>query len=451
VPHLGVAREAGEVGDQRLAALVGRVGLAGDQQLDGPLLVQQQAGEPLAVLQQQGQPLVGGHPAGEPDGQHLRVEGPVDPAELALAGPPGPPGPLEPGPDVLDQALAGDPAHLPDVLVGGVEQRRPGAVGGAVVGAEPLLEQLGPLQVDPGARVHPVGDVPDRHLGGLEPGPQAAEHVARHVAVQPAHAVGSLGQAQAHDGHVEGGVVAVGLGPELHDLVDPQAGLDATGPEVALDERAREPVDAGGDRRVGGEDRAGPDRLDGGRAVEALLLDQAPDALQAEEAGVALVGVEHLRLDAEGAQGPDPADPEQDLLAQPVLASAAVQAVGDGPLGGGVLVDVGVEQQQRRPADLGPPHLGVEHGVGQVDGDEQGTPVAAEDQLERQLVGVERRIGLLLAAVGGEGLAEVAGAVEEADADHGHAEVAGRLQVVAGEHAEPARVLGKDLADAELR
>ena len=87
VPDLGLGGEAGEVGDQRLAALVGRVGLAGDQQLDGSLLVQQQPGQPLLVLQQQGEPLVGGHPAGEADGQHLRVEGPVDPAELALAGP----------------------------------------------------------------------------------------------------------------------------------------------------------------------------------------------------------------------------------------------------------------------------------------------------------------------------------------------------------------------------
>jgi hypothetical protein len=65
-------------------------------------------------------------------------------------------------------------------------------------------------------------------------------------------------------------------------------------------------------------------------------------------------------------------------------------------------------------------------------------------------VGVEGRVGLLLAAVGGQRLAEVARAVEQADPDHGHAEVAGRLEVVAGEHAEAARVLGQDLADAEL-
>src|SRR5215216_761581 len=236
VPDLGLGGEAGEVGDQRLAPLVGRVGLAGDQQLDGPLLVQQQPGQPLLVLEQQGQPLVGGDPAGEPDGQHLGVEGPVDPAQLALAGPSGQPGPLQPGADVVDQPFAGDPAQLPDLLVRGAGQRLPGPGRDPEVGADAVLEQPGELAVDPGAGVDPVGDVADRHLGLLEPGPQAAEHLPRHLAVQAADPVGPLGQAQAHDGHVEHGVVAVGLGPELHDLLDPEAGVDPVVAEVALDE-----------------------------------------------------------------------------------------------------------------------------------------------------------------------------------------------------------------------
>src|SRR4029450_2492326 len=89
-----------------------------------------------------------------------------------------------------------------------------------------------------------------------------------------------------------------------------------------------ETLGAGRDRGVGGEDGPGPDRLDGGGRVQVLLLDQAADALQAEEPGMALVGVEHLGLDTEGAQGPDPADAEQDLLAQAVLAAAPAQGGG---------------------------------------------------------------------------------------------------------------------------
>ncbi len=45
---------------------------------------------------------------------------------------------------------------------------------------------------------------------------------------------------------------------------------------------------------------------------------------------------------------------------------------------------------------------------------------------------------------------EVALGVQQPDADEGDAEVGGRLQVIAGEHAEPARVLRERLGDAEL-
>ena len=68
--------------------------------------------------------------------------------------------------------------------------------------------------------------------------------------------------------------------------------------------------------------------------VEALRLDELADALETQEAGVALVGVEHLGLGgagdaAERAQGAHAADAEQQLLLEPVLSAAAVQPVGD--------------------------------------------------------------------------------------------------------------------------
>ena len=60
---------------------------------------------------------------------------------------------------------------------------------------------------------------------------------------------------------------------------------------------------------------------------------------------------------AVGPDGADPADAEQQFLAQPVLGAAAVEPVGHLALGGLVLLHVGVEQQQRNPADLGDPDL----------------------------------------------------------------------------------------------
>ena len=56
-------------------------------------------------------------------------------------------------------------------------------------------------------------------------------------------------------------------------------------------------------------------------------LTSCAHPLQAEEAGVALVGVEHLGVQAQRLQGAHPTDAEEDLLADAVLGVAAVQAV----------------------------------------------------------------------------------------------------------------------------
>ena len=58
-------------------------------------------------------------------------------------------------------------------------------------------------------------------------------------------------------------------------------------------------------------------------------IDPLADAFESEEAGMAFVGVEHLRVDVERSQRPNAADPEHDLLAETVLLVAAVEAVGD--------------------------------------------------------------------------------------------------------------------------
>ncbi len=144
--------------------------------------------------------------------------------------------------------------------------------------------------------------------------------------------------------------------------------------------------------------------------------------------------------------------PEEHLLQEPVLAAPAVEPVGHVPLAGAVLLHVGVEQQQRHAADLGDPHMGVQGAAaGQGEGDPHGRGVGAAQQGDRQLVGVEQRVVLLLPAVAGQGLAEVAVPVEQADADERDAEVGGGLEVVAGEDAEAARVLRQGGGDAELR
>ena len=210
-----------------------------------------------------------------------------------------------------------------------------------------------------------------------------------------------------------------------------------------------------GDRGVRGEHGAGPADLEG--LVEAQpLLGVLADPLQAEEPGVPLVGVEHLGrgVAAQRAERPDrahPAHAEQQFLAEPVVAAAAVQPVGDLVQVGLVLLHVGVEQQQRDPADLGHPDLrGQLPARGQAHRDVHRRAGGVAEQLQRQAVRVVGRVPLGLPAVGGQRLGEVTVPVQQADGDQRHAEVARRLQVVAGQDAQAARILRQRGGDAVL-
>ncbi len=103
-----------------------------------------------------------------------------------------------------------------------------------------------------------------------------------------------------------------------------------------------------------------------------------------------------------------------------MLAAAAVEPVGHPALDEVVLLDVGVEQEQRDPAHLGDPDTGAQGTVaGQGEGDLGGGAVGLLELVQGQLVRIEHGVVLLLPAVPGQGLAEVAVPVEQADADQG--------------------------------
>ncbi len=146
-----------------------------------------------------------------------------------------------------------------------------------------------------------------------------------------------------------------------------------------------------------------------------------------------LVEVEHARDHPQRAQRPHAADPEHDLLAQAAIRLGHVQAIGDGAQVGRIGFEVGVEQEQRHAADLRPPdadpHLAV------ADGRVHLHPF---DPAHREVLAAVFEIHFDLAAVGIDLLAPEALLVEEAHRDERQAQVAGGLQVIAGEDAETA-------------
>ncbi len=162
---------------------------------------------------------------------------------------------------------------------------------------------------------------------------------------------------------------------------------------------------------------------------------------------MALVGVEYLGLrvpgdGAVGAHRPDAADAKQQFLAQPVVGAAAIEPVSDLPQVRIVLLNVGVQQQQRHPADLRYPDLRRQHGaIRQRHRYPDRTAGAVAQQGQRQAVRVRSRVALGLPALDRQGLREIAVAVQQADPDDRHTEVAGGLEVVAGQDAKAAGVL----------
>ena len=108
-----------------------------------------------------------------------------------------------------------------------------------------------------------------------------------------------------------------------------------------------------GTGRVGREDVAGRRDLARLGEGEVLLLDEAPDALERDEGGVALVDVPDRRLQADLLEGAQAADAEHDLLLEARLVAAAVEARRDLAVGRLVLGQVRVEQEQRHAPDPG--------------------------------------------------------------------------------------------------
>ena len=227
---------------------------------------------------------------------------------------------------------------------------------------------------------------------------------------------------------------------------------------VALQQRRRDPPDevrveplvARRDRGVDREHRVATGPRSTRRRAVRPGRDELPRALGEQERGVALVEVPDRGREVELAQRPDAADAEDELLVEAHLAAADVQDVGDRAVRVVVVGDVGVEQQDRHPADLGDPDGGVQVAAGErhADGERLAQPVERpQDRQPRELV---VRVRVLLVAVRVDRLAEVALAVHQPHADERQGHVRGGLHVVAGEDAEAAGVDPEALVEAVL-
>ncbi len=193
---------------------------------------------------------------------------------------------------------------------------------------------------------------------------------------------------------------------------------------------------------MGGEQRAGLHRR-GCFAQRVTKRQTFGQQLEQQEASVAFVEVHGRRVDAEGFEGPPSTDAEEPLLIDAVSLVAAVEPVGDLPRPAGVAGGAAIEQVQADRADLGQPNGGPYVAPRGGDGDD-GAGVR-QPEIGR-FVDVEADRLLVV----GDALGEVPVRVEEPDRHQWQTEIAGGLEVIAGEDAEAAGVLGECLGHAEL-
>ncbi len=255
--------------------------------------------------------------------------------------------------------------------------------------------------------------------------------------------------AQRQRRHVELRSVTVVVLAEREETLAVLADLAPAPGQVLLDEMKRERVVSRGHRRMRREHR-GPPHFFQCVVERRALFDELADALQGDKRRMSLVQVPHGGFDAKRPQHAYAADAEDDLLLDACFAVAAVKPGGQLAIPRRVLLEIGVEQKQADPADAQPPNR-REHGA-----------IAERHRNHRRLTGprdrrrnwrvgpVETLVMLLLPAVGGQPLMEVALRVHEPDADERHSKVARFLAVIAREHAKAAGVDRQRLMQCEL-
>ncbi len=433
--------------------------LAGKEQQHGALGIIQQSRKPRAIAQQQRGALVGREAAREADRQHIgavRVEETHDLTPLRAAH--ALPGELQL--EARAHAVEHARFHIlqcrPEILVGRMFERRPERrVRLAIhpVRRQVAIEKIRPSLVQEGGQVHAVRDEADRVLLRRELRPVRRAKPRRNTAVYAAHAIGGTRAGKCEPGHVELVRHTRGASEFEHALERPPEPVEP-GPELLHDEVVREAVVSGRDGCVRREHALRRDRLERDLRARALR-DAFAHALEDQERRVALVDVPHGGCKAERAQRAHAADAEHHLLTDACRLVAAVEAMGDLPVLGRVVLAIGIQQEHAHAADLRAPDARTHCPARDLKRHGQPLAVGAAHRLHGQIARIVTLVDRVLRAVAVDGLREIALPVQEANGHEVEPLVARRLAVIAGEYPEASRVdrkaFVKTVLGAEIR
>ena len=279
--------------------------------------------------------------------------------------------------------------------------------------------------------MHAIGHVADGHIGHRPVRKQGVPHLARHLAVAPAHAIGMPAGTQGHHGHAAGLLRQCGVDPAQRQKAFPVAQQIGNAAQHGQHFVALVRLIAGRHRGVGGEHHLlthpGPGGVPPGFSANQsrcwrlgpLLRQQ----LKHPQHRVPLVQVVDRGCHAHGPQRTHTAHAQHRVLRQPHGAVALVQARGDPAAHWAVFGQIGVQQVQRHPAHVDPPDVGGHAFIVNGHGHTQGPAIVARDLDTRQALGVGIQPILVLAAGDINALVEIAGAVHQPHAHHGQRQV----------------------------
>ena len=358
--------------DQRLAIIIGRMRLAGEDQLYGTLGIVQEPLEPLLIMEDEGGALVGCKAAGESQGQRLRVEHVIKLRELPVTFSMPQLLPLQACAQESNQLLFAGVMGRSNFLVGSRLYHLPYVR--VVDFCQPVLAEIAIIEGahfrgQPRSRMHTIGDVFYRDLIFRCTRPQMFPHAPRYLPVQSAHAVVVSAQAKSQDGHAELGAPLVLVAGQVQEAFAVDAHLTPVLPEKLVDQLKREGVMACGHWRMGREDIAGSHDFD--RSFEFRpCLHQFTNAFQAEECAVAFVHVPDGRFIAQRSQSTHASNAQYVLLADTHFVVTAVEPGAEFPILMGILLHVCVHKVKNYPAHLDLPYLGVDSSPGKIDMDD---------------------------------------------------------------------------------
>ncbi len=228
------------------------------------------------------------------------------------------------------------------------------------------------------------------------------------------------------------------------------AELIAQRAQVLFDQAAVEAVVSGRHRRVRGEDRVLGDFAQGVVEAQAVVVHPLANRFERGERAVPFVQVIDARRDAQRPQRSHAADAEHQLLANSRAMVAAVQPAGQLAIFRAVSSTSQSSRYKLHAADVHQPDLGEQRSGARVDPHGDRLAIGADRRLHRHVLDLGVEIFLVLIAVDVEVLLEIALVVEQTDRHQRHAQAAGALDMVAGEHAQAAGVNRHRFVNAEL-